>query len=312
MAQQITEAQGAAVQQMMAYVESAYRNANAARTALSMLIAAGAATCTDIRTYNLQVKAVYAYQASVAGIIRANGGQAPTVPAPIYVVYKGIAGEQAANIDCGAAQLRGWAANGLGDYRVNPAQVEWRQEAMPSDTQLVARVVAQAGNAAVAAGGLGNPLLAAIPIIIIGVIVIVAAVIVLRIVEALTDIPGKKETTKQIAMQAEQHKLTLEARASCYTACTAAGKDPVECAKACDRLTPSFVAKYPGGGWGIFGTVAGVAVLGLVVYAGYRYASAGGGMKYGGWNTGGGHHKALPAGRDNADAIDAEYEERAA
>lgn len=311
MAQQITQEMADNVQAMMANVESAYRQTNAARTALSTLIAAGAATCRDVQLYNLQVSAVYAYQASVAGIIRANGGSPPTVPAPTYVGWRGVSGDAFANVDCGSAQMRGWSPRTgfLGapnDYFVNPSDVEWRQGALPSDNALVSQVVARAGNAAVAAGQLGAlPLLAAVPIIIIGVIVIVAATIILKIVEALTDIPGKRETTRQVAIQAEQHRMTLEARASCQTACVNTGKDPTECAKACTRSLPDFVAKFPGGGWGIAGTVAGVAVVGLVAYAGYRYVSAGGGLPS---FTRGGGSRALTQ-RQKDEAIDAEYDE---
>jgi hypothetical protein len=304
MAQQLTPEMAENVQAMMANVETAYRQTNATRTALSMLISAGRATCNDVKLYNLRVKAVYAYQASVAGIIRANGGSPPTVPAPIYVGWRGVQGDAFANVDCSAAQMRGWsrALGRVGDYYVNPNEVEWRQGALPADNTTVSQVVAAAGNAAVSAGLGAAPLLAAIPIILIGIIVIVTSVILLKIVEALTDVPGKVETTKQVAIQAEQHRLTLEARAKCYGDCVATGKDATECAKSCDRMLPKFVATYPGGGWGLFGTVAGVAVLGLAVYAGVRYVRAG---------DGGRSRSHALTTRQKADAIDADYSEAA-
>jgi hypothetical protein len=311
MAQQLTQQMATDIQAMMANVQVGYEQTNAARTALSTLISSGVATCRDVQLYNLQVKAVYAYQASVAGIIRANGGAPPSVPAPIYVGWRGVAGDAFANVDCNAAQMRGSApvSPTLGapnNFYINPQQVEWRQGALPSDNTVVSQVVAAAGNAAVTAGQLGAvQLLAVIPIIIIGIIVIVAATIVLKIVEALTDIPGKRETTKQVAIQAEQHRMTLEARAACQTACVAAGKDPIECAKGCTRSLPDFVAKFPGGGWGIFGTVAGVAVLGLAAYAGFKYVKAGGGGRA---HSGGGVKYALTQ-RDKDRAIDADYDE---
>lgn len=309
MAQQLTPEMTAAVQAMMNNVEAAYKQTNAMRTSLSVLMAAGQATCTDIKTYNLQVKAVYAYQASVAGVIRANGGQAPSVPAPIYVTYKGVAGDQAANIDCSGGQLRGWRPTGLGDYFVDPRHVTWKQEALPSDNQTVAQIVAQAGTNAVAAGQLQGPLgiapLAVVVIIIVSIAVTVFAAIMLKVVEALTDIPGKKETTRQIALQAEQHRQMLDQRASCYTGCVNRGKDPTECAKSCARLTPDFKPTIAGGGWGIFGTIFGVAVLGGVVYVGWKVLAP---RLRGKLAAGRGAARALP----EPDVIDAEYTERAA
>lgn len=310
MAQQLTPELAAAVQAMMDNVEAAYKQTNAMRTSLSVLMAAGQATCTDVKTYNLQVKAVYAYQASVAGIIRANGGQAPSVPAPIYVTYKGVTGDQAANIDCGTAQLRGWRPTSLGDYFVDPRHVAWKQEALPSDNQTVAAIVAQAGNNAVAAGQLQGPLgiapLVVVAIVIVGIVVAVVATIVLRIVEALTDIPGKKETTRQIALQAEQHRQTLDQRAACYTDCVNRGKDPAECAKNCARLTPDFKPTIASGGLGIFGTILGVAVVGGLVFVGWKVVAP---RLRGKLAAGrGGAHRALP----EPDVIDAEYTERAA
>lgn len=319
MAAELTPQMAADVQTMMANVEAAYRSTNAARTALSRLITVGKATCFDIQKYNLQVKAVYAYQASVAGIIKAQGGQAPAVPAPIYVVWKGISGDQAANIDCNAAQMRGavlGAPTGPTSF-VNPAHVEWRQEALPADNAMVLQIVQRAGAQAIQPrAGLGIAPLVVVAIIIVGIVVTVTAYIVLKIVEALTDVPGKVQTTKQVAIQAAEHQKTLEQRASCYTDCANRGKDPVECAKACDRLTPGFVAQYPGGGWGILGTLAGVAVLGLVAYAGYKAVKSGAFQHYAGGARGAkAHHsRQLPSGGhdDDDDYIDAEYEERAA
>lgn len=303
------------VQDIMANVQAAYASLERGRTALSALINSGLATCEDIKVYNLQARAVWAYQSSVAGIIRAQGGQAPAIPAPYYVGWRGVAGDRFADVDCNSPQFRGVGAPTVGAAKVNPQSVEWRQEVIPSDHAFVANLINQAGTAATNAGtqaGLGNPLLAAIPIILIGIIVVVALVIVLKIAEAFMDIPGKKEVTKQIATQATEHNAVMEKRTSCYQSCVATGKDSTECAKSCSRLYTDFVAKYPGGGLGIVGTIAGVAVLGLVAYAGYRYVRGGGLITAG---HGGGHHKALPAGHHDVnkdDAIDAEYTEHAA
>lgn len=303
----LTPELAANIQGMMQNVEVAYRQVNKAKTALSALMNAGRATCNDVKTYNLQAKAVYAYQASVASIIKANGGAAPPIPPPVYVAYKGVPGEQAINIDCTSAQMRG--PDGAPAVFVKPDQVEWREGATQSDITVVQQITA-AAQAAVVQGNqtLGNPLLAAIPIIIVGIVVVVAGYIVLKIVEALKDIPAKRETTRQIAIQAEQHSANLEKREKCYSDCAARGGDAVACAKACDRLIPEFKPTVSGDGWGIFGTIAGIFIVGLVAYAGYQAWQ--GGM----FDTS--RHdrrRALPRGKyeiDREHAIDADYEER--
>lgn len=315
----LTEQQAQDVRVMMANVEAAHQETVKARTALSALIAIGRATCGDVRAYNLNSKAIYAYQASVCGIIRAHGGDAPTIPPPVYIAWRGVAGDQAVDIDCSSAQMRGLGANAQGDYFVGSQQVEWRPGATTADVALINQVVA-AGRAAVAAGptGLGEPVtaLAVVTLVIWGIIVIVAGVILLKIAEALTDVPQKRETTRQIAIQAVEHRKSLEQRATCYNDCTSRGRDPVECAKACDRLVPGFKPVLPAGGLGLVGTIAGVAILGLTIYASWRFV-AGGGMerfrqRHDRQASGGRRRaqRALPSHRDAI--IDAEFTERAA
>jgi hypothetical protein len=286
------------VQDIMANVQAAYVSLERGRASLSALINSGMATCQDIKVYNLQVRSVWAYQSSVAGIIRAQGGQAPVIPAPYYVGWRGVPGDRFADVDCSSAQFAGVGAPPAGATRVDPQNVEWRQEVIPGDQAFVTNLINQAGAAAVTAGqqaGLGNPLLAAVPLIIVGVLVAVALVIILKIAEVFMDIPGKKEVTKQIAAQTTAHNAVMEKRTSCYQSCVATGKDATECARNCARLYPDFVAKYPGGGLGIVGTIAGVAVLGLAIYAGYRYVAS---RPVGG---GGRRARALPAAGDDYD-----------
>lgn len=313
MAATLTQQQAQDIQTMMANVEAAYQSNAKARTALSGLLAVGRATCQDVVAFNLATKAIWAYQASVAGIIRANGGDAPVVPAPLYIGWRGVQGDAAVDIDCGSAQMRGagLGATSTGDVFIDPTKVEWRPGATPRDVATVNQIVA-AGNRAIAAGapGLGEPISAitVVTIVIVGILVVTSLIIILKVVEALTDVPQKREQTRQIAIQRQAHQASLEKRWACYNDCAKRGRDPVECAKACDRLTPEFKPVIPSGGLGLVGTIAGVTVLGLVIYASWRFV-AGGGLdrRRGG---GGGGRKALPSGRDQI--IDAEYEEHAA
>lgn len=316
----LTEQQAQDIGVMMANVEAAHKETVAARTALSALLAVGRATCGDVRAYNLNTKAVYAYQASVAGIIRANGGDAPVIPPPLYIAWRGVAGDQAVDIDCNSAQMRGLGAPAQDVVFLDSKTVEWRPGATTDDVAMINQVVA-AGNAAIAQqAGLGLAPLAvtAITIVLYGLFVVVAGYIAIKLVEAIRDVPSKRETTRQIAIQAVEHRKSLEQRAACYNDCTTRGRDPVECAKACDRLVPGFKPALPAGGLGIVGTIAGVAILGLTIYASWRFV-AGGGMERMRMrrerrdrrsNGGGRAQRALPSHRDAI--IDAAFTERAA
>lgn len=318
----LTQAQINDIQALTSNVETASRALVKSKTALSYLIQLGQAMCTDVRSYNLMVKSTYLYQKSIADIIRASGATAPDIPAPVYVAYKGVTGEAAVNIDCNQAGTRGWFPNGLGDFYVKPQDVEWRQAATPEDTATIAKVTSAAAGLAKPSGELGNPLLAlAIPIILWGIVISVAGYIILKIVEALTDVPGKREYTRQVAISAERHAAVMEARQRCLMDCLQRGKSHDDCARNCARLTPSFSAPSPFSQLGIAGKII-LGVLGIgVIYAGYRiwqhYSARG-------LNNGDDDRKSLPPGDDEEDpdsldgfaglsrfgVIDAEYEER--
>jgi hypothetical protein len=317
----LTQAQINDIQALTANIETSSRALQRSKTALSYLIQLGQAMCTDVRSYNLMVKSTYLYQKSIADIIRASGSTAPDIPAPVYVAYKGIGGEAAINIDCNQAGTRGWFPNGLGDFYVKPQDVEWRQAATPDDIQTIARVTSAAAGLAKPTGELGNPLLViAVPIILWGIVISVAGYVILKIVEALTDVPGKREYTRQVAISAERHAAVMEARQKCLLDCLHRGKSHDECAKNCARLNPAFSAPSPFGQIGIVGKIM-LGVLGLgVLYAGYRIWD----YYYGGGGGGGDSGRALPAGGDDdldgADEsdgfggvsrmIDADYTER--
>jgi len=313
---ELTQDQVTAIQGLTQNVDVAYRALQRSKTALSYLIIQGQATCNDVKNYNLMVQSTYYYQKSVTEIIKASGGSAPTVQPPLYVSYKGKTGDAAVNIDCSQGQINGWRPNGLGDFYLDPSAVEWKQEPTPSDNAAITKALAGIGKLQPPQnnGQLGNPLLlAVIPLILWGVIVGVAGYIVLKVVETLTDVPQKKEYTRQVAIAAEQHAATMEARKKCYEDCIARKKDPAECAKNCSRLNPEFTPPSPGFSLGIVGKiVAGVAAVGAV-YVGV--------LAFRRWSenravAAGPQRHALGPGRahadddDDDDVIDAEYEER--
>lgn len=268
---ELTPEQAQQIQALAANVEVAWREVNRSKTALSYLIQVGRATCSDVKTYNLIAKSTYFYQKSMADLIRGAGGNAPAVPELVYVSWKGRTGDQAVDIDCGQAQMQGWQPDGLGDYYVNPEQVEWKFGPTPGDVMDVQRVLSGVNFAnKPSASELGAAPLVVIGIILVGVIIAVAAYAVLKMVEAFTGLPQRIEQTKQTAIAAERHRATLEARQKCLADCAVKGKDPIACAKSCARVLPDF--KAPGGGssMGILGWILGLVIVGGLGYLGYR------------------------------------------
>lgn len=305
----LTQQQVQDIQALTSYVEQASRALQRSKTALSYLIQAGRAACTDVRSYNLMVKSTYLYQKSIADIIKANGSTPPDIPAPVYVAYKGVSGEAATNIDCSGAQLKGWLMKGLGDFWVNPKDVEWRQGATPSDVVEIANTVSRSALIKNPDGQLGNPLLAAaIPIILWGIVITVAGIVILKIVEALTDVPAKREYTKQVAIAAERHAATMEARQKCLLDCAKKGDDDSTCARNCSRVFAEYKAPSAPFQMGLVGKVVVGAVLVGVVVLGVKFFSGRLGMQ-------GSGQRSLPRDDDDeldgaeGDYIDAEYEE---
>lgn len=310
----LTADQVSQLQALSANVEVAWQNITRARAALSFLINAGKATCNDIKTYNLVAKSTYYYQRTMADTIRAAGGQAPAIPAPMYVAYKGKSGDDAINWDC--SQLAGCVPNGFGDFCVDPRYVEWRAELTPSDVAAVQETLSRVSFADKPSDLGAVPVAAIIYLVIVAITVGVIGYIALKIVEAFAGLPQKVEYTKQMAVTAERHRATMEARAKCLADCTAQGKDEIACAKACANVFPDFKPPSQGGGLGIWGWVLGVGLVGGLAYLGWRAWHGGGryaGIE-GGHDDDGDQYDDGDDGDDDApdDVIDVDFLERVA
>lgn len=314
----LTKEQANDVQEMLNAVEAAYKANEKCRTALSGLILAGRATCQDVSTYNLSTRGIYAYQSSVAAIIRATGGQAPVIPPPRYIGWKGVQGAAAIDIDCSSPQMRGLGTirDAAGDTYVNPAKVEWIVGATDEDKATAAQAAAWIAKSNAAGAQLGNlglpPAVIVVVAILATITVTIAAYAVIKIAEYFSGAGVAKEQVKMMAVQRAAWQDMTEKRWACYQDCVNRGTAPEDCGRTCDRLVSEFKPNIPGGGLGIVGTLAGVAVFGLLVYGGYRFVSRGGLDRMrsgGGGGGGGGGRRALPAGVSDEDVIDAEYAE---
>lgn len=279
-----TVAQAEHLQAMLADVEIAYQSLLRARQAINVLARAGALKCGDVRGYNLQSSAVWAYQSAAARLARAAGSQMPPIPDPVYITWKGITGDRASDIDCNTTRMSGalFGAQRLVHRcdlgaAISPDVLEWRSGPSASDEARVQAMVGrgqQAALAGLAGAGLGAlPLLAAwaIGVAIAGVGVWIVKEAIVSIIEAFHDTPGKREATKQLGIQATQNTAVLKARADCYTDCTGRGVAPAQCTSSCEDLHPPFDPETSGTGFGIVGKAVGIAVVGLVAFAGWKY-----------------------------------------
>lgn len=266
---ELTATQAQQLQQIAAQVEVAWRNISSSRTALSFLIQSGKATCTDIKTYNLLAKSTYYYQRSMADTIRGAGGQAPEVHPPVYIAYQGKSGDDAVNIDCSQGPLHGWVPDGLGDFYVNPAQVEWRAGMTPSDVTAIQQALAGVSFAD-RPNQLGLGPAAIVALIIVGIVVSVIGYIALKIAEVLGNLPQKVEYTKQMSITAERHRATMDARAKCLADCQNQGKDAIACAKACAKVFPDYKPPSQGSGFGLLGWILGGGLVVGAIYLGWR------------------------------------------
>lgn len=277
-----TPQQTAFVQQASADVEVAYQAVLRARRAIDTLARAGQLTCGDVRNYNLQASAVWAYQESTARIIRAGGGAPPAIPEPSYIAWKNIPGDQAADIDCNAPGMRGTLGRIFGRGRlgapIDGNTITWRTGASVKDKAHVDAVVARALATARKASGpnLGNPIALVVTIVLVGILVAVAKELVIAIGEAFHDTEGKRLDYKSVSVQAQQNTAILEKRASCYADCSGKGRDPALCATSCATAYPPFKPTLSSNGLGIVGTIAGVAIIGVVGFAGFKWVSGGG------------------------------------
>lgn len=280
MAQQPTEGQADTVTKALADVEAAYRQIVRARAAIDTLNARGQLTCRDVQTYNLQASAVWSYQESVAATLRALGSpNVPTIPAPAYVTWKGITGDRAAEIDCSAPGMAGFPRH-LGAARLPAGSVAWQSGPSADDRAVVAAAVARATAAAQGlgrSGGLGFPwtplVVLAIKAILISVVIVIAAKLIIPIVEAIAGVSAAREDTKSIALQAAQNTAIMEARAKCYDDCAGRGRDPAICAASCKDLYPGWKPKERSG---LVDKLVTAVAVGGVAYLGYRFVSRGG------------------------------------
>lgn len=275
----LTQDQSAALQRITGNVENGYQAMVRSKTALSVLIAAGKATCQEVRAYNLYTTAIYNFQKATLATMRGAGqSDVPEKPpAPVYVMWKGVTGDKALNIDCAQAQMAGAIQAPTSDFYVNASMVEFRVGSDTADAVPIATIsqLVAAAKQNTAAEAQAQPGLGAVPlvtIVIVGIIVALAAAVAVALTYLYSDLKAREEETKQIAIQATQYEKTLAARATCFDSCISHSNSPDDCTKACAKTLPEFDPSYrPQTSWGLFATIGVVAVAAIGGVIAYRY-----------------------------------------
>lgn len=260
-------------------IERLYQAMRRAAGQIAGLLQIGQATCEMVRAYNLWALATYNTQRGMLATLRAHGEQGvPELPpAPTLFAWKGVSGEAAWRVDCGA---RGLAGLGALKAAMNPAKATTRlstneidivtqdqhafdPESAPSFATLLQVQAARAQQQGVAGLGVPIPLLIAIAGIALAVSVAVAA-----IMKYLETSEIQESNSRQVALQAEAFANYVSARLECLKTCTGKGGSTESCVATCNRIVDKPSITLPGQGkpwswlqWTGFTVVAGFGAL---------------------------------------------------
>lgn len=248
-------------------IENAYQSVRQAAAAISILYARGAATCQDVKGYNLLALSIYNTQkamldGAIAAGVNTNGMTTPPTPTLFY--WNGVAGKDAALVDCPSPGLSGFGAASPqflppGSLRIVTADPNWQN---PAPNIRAAQLSA----------GLGA---AELPVVVYLIIAGVSIAVAVALIEALTSAWAQHEVTKQVAVQVETKSQAAKdmwaARAGYITSCKG---DPADCAAQAIKLfpEPDLSVQFPpkDSGLGILAWVGVIAIVGVGGALAYR------------------------------------------
>jgi hypothetical protein len=267
---------GAAITDTFASIEKAYQATKQAAAAISVLYAKGAATCEDVKGYNLMALGVYATQKTLLDALIAQGVDTKgmkTPPTPTLFYWGSKSGQDAALVDCSKplSGLRGpkvflppdslrivfGTCTQDGTYTQDKTSVQPRRtDMMPNTSQ-----------------GLGAlPL--AYWVLIAGVALLVTYEVATIIVDWLKAREISKQVAEQLEVKAQNAKDLWIARAGYVASCKG---DTADCANKAIELfpEPDLSVQYPpnGGGWGLMSwaiVLGGAGVVGALLYRKYQ------------------------------------------
>jgi hypothetical protein len=248
-------------------IEASYQAGRQAAASIALLLARGAATCEDVRGYNLLALGIYNTQQAMLDQLVVAGvdlGGATTPPTPTLFYWNGTSGHDAALIDCSAPGMSGPLTGGTllapGSVRVVTHDPEW-QNPRPNLTA-----------AQIAAGELGE-----IPVLLVIVIIGLLVSITYDIVQIVSHAIEANAVTEQVAVQvqtkSEAAAKMYAARAGYIASCTGNAND---CAANAVKLFPVpdlSVSFKTSSKWGVLSWIGLAAVCslgGALLYRKYK------------------------------------------
>lgn len=260
-------------------IERLYQAMRRAAGNIAGLLQVGQATCEEVRAYNLWALATYNTQRGMLATLRANGETGvPELPAaPTLFTWKGVSGDAAWQINCGAQGL-----SGLGSLKaaMKPPQAQARRLST-NEIQIVTQdphvfdperapsfsTLLQVQSARTQAGMNGLGVFPVILIVIAG-IAIAVSVAVAAIMKYLETSEVQESNSKQVALQADAFANYTAARLECLKTCTGKGGKTEDCVDTCAKLIQKPQITLPGQGrpwgwlqWTGFTVVAGLGAM---------------------------------------------------
>lgn len=267
-------------------IETTYQSLRRIAANLSVLLAAGRATCDEIKAYNLYALSVYNTQRGMLTQLRASGAEAPELPPyPTLFTWKGQTGENAWKIDCTAAGMAG-AGMTLSDAlraAIAPTGPHTRYlssneiQIVTSDRNVFAPAgsvptlpeLAKMGAGLQGSGELGDLGFPVVLVIIIAAAAIaITAVIAYEISQWLTERDIQKETTERTKIQAQAFEQYTKARSDCYSSCMDQMHDTAKCTATCTALVDKPDIKIDSARGGSSSWLSTVGIIALAAGAG--------------------------------------------
>lgn len=236
-------------------IEDAWTTLRRSTRDVSLLYAQGAATCDDVKTYNLLALSIYESQKAMLEFFRGQGveGLPSAPPSPTLFAWKGTPGSQAAILDC-SKQLQG--PTGLGAMP------------LPKDSLQILTSEPNYMDPQIKRVELPSAQLGAVPLVIYVVVCGVAfacgVAIGYMFVRAIETISGQKRQMLETKQKTETAARFWQARNACMTTCTTTASTE-SCFDKCQKLIPFVdVSPTPENRWGIW-SLLGIGAIGLVV-----------------------------------------------
>lgn len=264
-------------------IQSTAESLRRAAAGISGLLAAGTATCDEVKAYNLWALAIWNTQRGMLASLRAGGE--PSVPQdpppPTLFLWRGVRGEDAFKISCAGekSSLSGLMKRAMRGPDKNTQYLSTNEIVVSTNDPYVNNPTAAPSYAALLSmqqrhqaeklAGLGVVPVVLIIIAGIAVAVTVALVAIMRYLEVNA---VQEANTEQTKLQAEAFATYANTRLECVKGCTQGGRSTEDCVSDCEDIVDKPNIKIPGldTEWGALQWIGFTVVLGAGMIVGWR------------------------------------------